>query len=106
MREIVDITPPEPHNLVAELRAELALTGSATAHIDDLAVAVDAWRKAARAAVRALGRPVEIVAAGGSVHAALRDWPANDEETAKDRAGMRAAIDKIAAATIPGLRLV
>ena len=88
MRENGDITPPELQDLGAKIRAESSSAGSATEHIDASTLAVHAWHRAAHAAGRELGRPAETAAAGDSVHAGLRDRPANDDETAKDRAAI------------------
>jgi len=71
--------------LTEQLRASLSLTGVASAHVDDLDMAPDAWLQAARAAAFQLGRPVHATTVAGTVYAALRDWPATDEEAARER---------------------
>lgn len=81
---------PRPY-LVDEIRAALLLTGAAAARIDDLDVPVDYWRMAALKAALLLDRPVETMSSGGTVYAALRDWPADDEENRKDRRALRAS---------------
>ena len=105
MREIVDISPERPVDFEKQMRAVLADAGSVSARIAELEVSAAAWRKAARSAGRALGRPVQTVEGGGMVHAVLRDWPATDAERVKQDAAMRAAMNSVA---LPknGLRLL
>ena len=92
MREVVNIASVRPPSLVDELQAALAASGSVSAEVKALTVSVPEWRKAARAAGKALRRPVQTLDGGAFVHAVLKDWPANDEEAAKTLAAQRAAV--------------
>ena len=56
----------------------------------------DEWRKAARAAARRLGRPVETLQHRHIVVAALKDWPANELEQQVQDAVLRNALNRIA----------
>jgi hypothetical protein len=56
----------------------------------------DEWRKAARAAARRLGRPVETLQHRHIVVAALKDWPANELEQQVQDAALRNAVNRIA----------
>ena len=56
----------------------------------------DEWRKAARAAARQLGRPVETVQHRYIVVASIRDWPANELEQQIQDAEMNNVADRIA----------
>jgi hypothetical protein len=77
------------------LKGALAADGHVDAAIVDLTVSIELWRKTARAAARALGRPVQTLETERYVHALLRDWPANAEEEAKFQARMRAAMESV-----------
>lgn len=101
MGEVVKFLVPSDPDLFDALRAALSADGAANATIGDLSVSVDAWRKTARAAARSLGRPVETVEGPGTVHAVLRDWPANPEEEAKLHARMREAMNAMSTKLIP-----
>jgi hypothetical protein len=80
--------------LVAQLRAELADAGTASAWISALSVPVEIWRKAARRAGRVLGRPTHTLVHGDLVQAYLTDWPSTpDEQHKRDRA-LREAIER------------
>lgn len=61
----------------------------------------DEWRKAARAAARQLGRPVETVQHRYIVVASLRDWPANELEQQIQEAEMNNVADRIAPGVYP-----
>lgn len=78
--------------LVEELAGELRKNGSVQRIIEDDEVAVE-WRKAARAAARSLGRPVETLRSGRVTVAALRDWPANELEEQLHAARLRRVMD-------------
>lgn len=41
---------------------------------------LEAWRRAARAAARTMGRTVRTVAVGDTLHAWLTDWPRDERE--------------------------
>lgn len=84
-----DRKPKEPLQLA--IQGMLVATGSARGDVAELGVTVDAWRKAARAAGRELGRPVQTVASGSIVHAVLWDWPRDDAEQRIHDAALRAA---------------
>lgn len=76
---------------VDELRFALSANGSAWASARDVDVA--AWRSAARAVGRSLGRPLRTLVVDDVVHAMLQDWPANDAERAvHDEAKHRAVL--------------
>jgi hypothetical protein len=81
-------------SLVEEIKARLRTRGhlQATVTTDDEA---GEWRRAARAAARQLGRPVETVQHRYLVFASLRDWPANDLERQIEDAEMDNALDRI-----------
>ena len=78
---------------MGEIGAALVLSGAAAARVDNLAVPLDYWRMAALNAALSLNRPVETMANGGTVFAALRDWPAGDEEKRKDRRALRTSAE-------------
>ncbi|WDH77904.1 hypothetical protein PTQ19_10260 [Microbacterium esteraromaticum] len=80
---------------VEQLTKELRLKGGAQRAIEDDAEAAE-WRKRARAAARALGRPVETARCGRVTVAALRDWPANELEAEVHQAKLRNAMDRMA----------
>lgn len=88
--------PNERHEteaLVAELAKALAETGSAVAQVSAIKASPEDWRRAARKAARTLRRPVETLAGGGVLVAALRDWPRDEREEADMRARQRAAVE-------------
>jgi len=63
--------------------------------IAEIPVPVEEWRRLARAAARALGRPVQtVIVQNVEVAAVLRDWPATPDEQATHWAAMRRAIDR------------
>ncbi|MFK4806767.1 hypothetical protein ACI3KX_12970 [Microbacterium sp. ZW CA_36] len=65
--------------LEEDIRRDLKRQGHSELRTTDEAFAGE-WRAAARAAARALGRPVETMRAGVVVIAQLKDWPANELE--------------------------
>lgn len=91
-------TPADPDrddDLVARLLHSLRSTGSAHAAPAELhsESEVAQWRSAARRAAHQLKRPVETVAGDGGAWAALRDWPATEDEQTKHRQQMRRAVE-------------
>lgn len=57
---------------------------------------IAAWRKAARAVGRELGRPVRTIVAGANAQAYLVDWPANELEEQVQMKQMRLAVSRAA----------
>lgn len=82
--------------LTDEIEAQLRRRGHLQANVETDEQA-DAWRKAARAAARRLGRPVETLQHRHVVVAALRDWPANELEEQVQDAALRSAVNRIPA---------
>lgn len=78
--------------LIDAIAAQLRRQGSARSDPGEPTIA---WRTAARAAARQLGRPIETIEHGGLAHAALRDWPANDLERQIEQKAMRRAINAV-----------
>lgn len=81
--------------LIDDIQKDLRTTGSSQARVDTDDEA-DQWRRAARAAARRLGRPVQTLQQEHVVVAALRDWPANELERGVTDAKMRSAMNKLA----------
>jgi hypothetical protein len=82
-------------SVVDEIKSQLRTRG----HIQSSVATdkeADEWRKAARAAARQLGRPVETVQHRYIVVASLRDWPANDLEQQIQDAEMSNVVSRIA----------
>jgi hypothetical protein len=77
-----------------DIESILRRRGSIQARVDTDDQA-DEWRKAARAAARRLGRPVETIQHRHIVIAALKDWPANELEQQVQDAAMQNAINRI-----------
>ncbi|WP_416444724.1 hypothetical protein AB3K78_15490 [Leucobacter sp. HNU] len=88
-----DRQPKEPLQLA--IQGMLTATGSARGDAAELGVTVEAWRKAARAAGRELGRPLQTVASGTIVHAVLKDWPRDEAERRIHDEAMWAALGSI-----------
>lgn len=80
--------------LVDDIEDQLRRRGSVQAQVatDEEA---DQWRKAARAAARSLGRPVETLQHRHLVVAALKDWPANELEKHIQDAELRKAVNRM-----------
>lgn len=96
MGEVIGLGDRQPKDpLPLAIQGMLVATGSARGDVDELGVTVNEWRKAARAAGRELGRPVQTVAAGRIVHAVLKDWPRDEAEQRIHDAAMRAALNSI-----------
>jgi hypothetical protein len=89
-------SPADIATLIEDLRTRLERTGCANDRLEDLAVPIDVWRRAARRAARMLERPVQTLVSQRAAHAALLDWPANDAERAATDAALRAAIRAVA----------
>lgn len=68
--------------MTSSVAASLATHGHATWPLPSCPLALDAWRRAARAGARSLGRPVRTVVTGDAVHAWLTDWPRDAHEQA------------------------
>jgi hypothetical protein len=77
-------------DLIETIANELRERGTASKYIEDDNEAYE-WRRAARAAGRRLGRSVSTMRWSDAVDARLNDWPANDEERARDAAYRAAA---------------
>lgn len=96
MGEIIGIGDRKVQNALAiAIRDTLTAHGSVVQDLASLAVPVDEWRKIARAAGRELGRPVQTLIAGDSVHAVLSDWPRDEREQAIHNQAMRAAMNAV-----------
>lgn len=80
---------------IDDIKKDLARKGGAQSNILD-EVSAEQWRRDARAAARALGRPVQTIRHDGVVAAVLRDWPSNELETEIHRAAMRRAVNATA----------
>lgn len=61
----------------------------------------DDWRRAARAAARRLGRPVETLQHGHIVLTSLKDWPANELEDQVDWASLQRVVSRMPAPHTP-----
>lgn len=83
-----DPPSPDPDALFVQLQMSLHQRGTACARIDDLDVPAADWQAIALVAGAEIGRPVATTTIGGAVYAVLRDWPANAEEKAQDRAAI------------------
>lgn len=81
--------------LIDDLSAQLRKRGHAQTDVTTDAEA-DEWRKAARAAARSLGRPVETIQHRHIVAASLKDWPANALEEEIQRAELRNVMNRVA----------
>lgn len=96
MGEVIGLGDRQPKDpLQLAIRGMLAAAGSARGDVTELGVTVEAWRKAARAAGRELGRPVQTVANGTVVHAVLKDWPRDEAERRIHDEALRAALNSI-----------
>lgn len=84
-----------------DIRRDLKRQGYSQTRTHDDAVAHQ-WRTSARAAARALGRPVETARAGAVVLAQLKDWPANELEQELDTVQLDSAM-RAASARMPNL---
>lgn len=88
----------ETMGLEDDIRRDLKRQGYSETRTPDDELARE-WRASARAAARALGRPVETMRAGVVVLAQLKDWPANELEQQLESVqltnAMRAAFDRM-----------
>lgn len=84
-------------DLVGALRGVLAESGHAGAVLDESTLSAATWRAAARAAARALGRPVQTAATsdGRRVSAALADWPSTPAEEERQLGILREAGERV-----------
>jgi|AntAceMinimDraft_12_1070368.scaffolds.fasta_scaffold29365_2 hypothetical protein len=96
MREIIGFGDRKVQKALAiAIRDALIAHGSVAQDLATLSVPADEWRNIARAAVRELGRPVQTLIVGNSVHAALRDWPRDGNEQNIHNQAMRPATDSV-----------
>ncbi|MFF2486266.1 hypothetical protein ACFVSU_07705 [Microbacterium sp. NPDC058062] len=84
-----------------DIRRDLKRQGYSQTRTHDDALA-HRWRASARAAARALGRPIETTRAGAIVLAQLKDWPANELEQELDTVQLSNAM-RAAFARMPNL---
>lgn len=99
MGNIIELNGKEVSPLALTLRAALLSDGSASQDLNGLTVPVDEWRRLARVAARDLGRPVRTFVSSDAIHAVLRDWPADDRESAIHDRAMREAVEASKLAT-------
>jgi hypothetical protein len=90
----------------AALRTALGERGHVARPLPACPLELAAWRRAARAAARSMGRPVRTVVAEADLHAWLTDWPRDERETglgvAPDVAALAAAsVRQVSAAPAP-----
>lgn len=96
MGKIVGLSGKLVDPLAIAIRDALEADGSVSQDLQSLTVPLEEWRRLARAVGRELGRPVQTVVSPDAVHAALRDWAANDSERQIHERAMRDAVDAIA----------
>lgn len=96
MGKIIGLNGNSIDPLAIAIRDALEADGSVSQSLASLTVPVDEWRRSARAVARDLGRTVETVVSSDAVHAALRDWPANDSERLIHERALRDAVEAIA----------
>lgn len=89
MGKIVGLDGKSIDPLAVIIRDALETDGSVSQSLRSLTVPVEQWRRLARAVGRDLGRPVQTVVSPDAVHAALRDWPANEREQRIHEQAMR-----------------
>ena len=80
-------------NVDEAIQDALQSQGFAVQSIESLTVSLDEWRKRARSVARKLGRPVQTIVVGDSVHAALRDWPRDEREQLLHDQAKRAIVE-------------
>lgn len=85
----------------ATIKASLESHGSAQSDRPDLGVSVEEWRRLAREAAKEIGRPVQTVGAEHLAWAVLRDWPADERESAIQETDLRAAVASIKLPGVP-----
>jgi predicted RNA-binding protein Jag len=95
MGKIIGLNGNSIDPLAIAIRNALEADGSVSQSLESLTVSVDEWRRSARAVARELGRTVEPVVSSDAVHAALRDWPANERERLIHERSLRDAVDAI-----------
>ena len=96
MGKIVGLDGKSIDPLAAIIRGALEADGSVSQSLKSLTVSVEEWRRIARAVARELGRPLQTVVSPDAVHAALRDWPADESERRIHEQAMRDAVHAIA----------
>jgi hypothetical protein len=95
MGKIIGLNGKPIDPLRIAIRNALEAEGSVSQRLESLTVSVDEWRRSVRAVARELGRTVETVVSSDAVHAALRDWPANESERLIHKQNLREAVDAI-----------
>lgn len=96
MGKIVGFDGKSFDSLTFIILAAFEADGSVSQRLESLTIPVEEWRRIARAVGRGLGRPVQTVVSPDSVHAVLRDWPANERERHIHKQTMRDIADAVA----------
>lgn len=85
-------------DLQAVIRADFAAIGSSQWPADELDD-ITAWRRAARAVGKELGRPVKTTVVGDVALAYLTDWPRDEDEQLRHQMRLRGVVE--GAASLP-----
>ena len=95
MRQIVGLNGKTVDPLAIAIRNAITADGAVSQDLESLTIPVEDWRRTARRVGRELGRPVQTVISPDSVHAVLRDWPANESERRTREQAMRDTAEAI-----------